>query len=306
MLDFVMKLDGPIELGLLYALMALGVYITFRILDFPDLTVDGSFTTGAAIAAILITNGVNPWLATLAAFAGGTLAGICTGLLHTKGKINGLLSGIIMMIALYSINMRIMGKPNISLSQEKIIFGTIDPIYIMLVIVIIGKLLLDAFFRTDLGLALRATGDNKRMIRSFGANTDTTTILGLSISNGLVALSGAVVAQQSSFADIGSGIGMIVIGLASVIIGEAVLGTGSVFRTTLAVVCGSIIYRIVVAAAYEIPWLEASDLKFITAIIVIFALVVPTINRAMKQRSQARRRSTELLATQGKTKGGAL
>ncbi|MGE7822808.1 ABC transporter permease [Paenibacillus sp. NPDC093718] len=306
MLDFVMKLDGPIELGLLYALMALGVYITFRILDFPDLTVDGSFTTGAAIAAILITNGVNPWLATLAALAGGMLAGICTGLLHTKGKINGLLSGIIMMIALYSINMRIMGKPNISLSQEKIIFGSIDPIYIMLVIVIIGKLLLDAFFRTDLGLALRATGDNKRMIRSFGANTDTTTILGLSISNGLVALSGAVVAQQSSFADISSGIGMIVIGLASVIIGEAVLGTGSVFRTTLAVVCGSIIYRIVVAAAYEIEWLEASDLKLITAIIVIIALVVPTINRAMKQRSQARKRSTELLATQGKTKGGAL
>lgn len=306
MLDFVMRLDGPIELGLLYALMALGVYITFRILDFPDLTVDGSFTTGAAIAAVLITNGVNPWLASLAAFAGGMLAGICTGLLHTKGKINGLLSGIIMMIALYSINMRIMGKPNISLSQEANIFGSIDPIYIMIVIVIIGKLLLDAFFRTDLGLALRATGDNKRMIRSFGANTDTTTILGLSISNGLVALSGAVVAQQSSFADMSSGIGMIVIGLASVIIGEAVLGTGSVFRTTLAVVFGSIIYRIVVAAAYEIPWLEASDLKLITAIIVIIALVVPTINRAMKQRSQARRRSTELLATQGKTKGGAL
>ncbi|MGE7053022.1 ABC transporter permease, partial [Paenibacillus glucanolyticus] len=210
------------------------------------------------------------------------------------------------MIALYSINMRIMGKPNISLSQEEIIFGSIDPIYIMLVIVIIGKLLLDAFFRTDLGLALRATGDNKRMIRSFGANTDTSTILGLSISNGLVALSGAVVAQQSSFADIGSGIGMIVIGLASVIIGEAVLGTGSVFRTTLAVICGSIIYRIVVAAAYEIPWLEASDLKLITAVIVIIALVVPTINRAMKQRSQARRRSIELLAAQGKSKGGAL
>lgn len=306
MLDFIMKLDGPIELGLLYALMALGVYITFRILDFPDLTVDGSFTTGAAISAVLITSGVNPWLATLASFGGGMLAGVCTGLLHTKGKINGLLSGIIMMIALYSINMRIMGKPNISLSQEANIFGSIDPIYLMLVIVIIGKLLLDAFFRTDLGLALRAPGDNKRMIRSFGANTDTTTILGLSISNGLVALSGAVVAQQSSFADISSGIGMIVIGLASVIIGEAVLGTGSVFRTTLAVICGSVIYRIVVAAAYEIPWLEASDLKLITAIIVIIALVVPTINRAMKQRSQARKRSTELLATQGKTKGGAL
>lgn len=305
MLEFLMRLDGPIELGLLYALMALGVYITFRILDFPDLTVDGSFTMGGAIAAILITNGTNPWLATLIAIAGGMAAGVCTGLLHTKGKINGLLSGIIMMIALYSINMRIMGKPNISLSQEEIVFGSIDPIYVMLVIVIIMKLLLDAFFRTDLGLALRATGDNKRMIRSFGANTDTTTILGLSISNGLVAFSGAVVAQQSSFADISSGIGMIVIGLASVIIGEAILGKGSVFRTTLAVVCGSIIYRIVVAAAYEIPWLEASDLKLITAVIVIIALVLPTVQRSMRQRSQAKKRSTELLTAQGKSEGGA-
>jgi len=305
MLEFLMRLDGPIELGLLYALMALGVYITFRILDFPDLTVDGSFTMGGAIAAVLITNGTNPWLATLVAIAGGMAAGVCTGLLHTKGKINGLLSGIIMMIALYSINMRIMGKPNISLSQEDIVFGSIDPIYVMLVIVIIVKLLLDAFFRTDLGLALRATGDNKRMIRSFGANTDTTTILGLSISNGLVAFSGAVVAQQSSFADISSGIGMIVIGLASVIIGEAILGKGSVFRTTLAVVCGSIIYRIVVAAAYEIPWLEASDLKLITAVIVIVALVLPTVQRSMKQRSQAKKRSTELLTAQGKSEGGA-
>lgn len=305
MLEFLMRLDGPIELGLLYALMALGVYITFRILDFPDLTVDGSFTMGGAIAAVLITNGTNPWLATLVAIAGGMAAGVCTGLLHTKGKINGLLSGIIMMIALYSINMRIMGKPNISLSQEDIVFGTIDPIYVMLVIVIIVKLLLDAFFRTDLGLALRATGDNKRMIRSFGANTDTTTILGLSISNGLVAFSGAVVAQQSSFADISSGIGMIVIGLASVIIGEAILGKGSVFRTTLAVVCGSIIYRIVVAAAYEIPWLEASDLKLITAVIVIVALVLPTVQRSMRQRTQAKKRSTELLTAQGKSEGGA-
>ncbi|EHB67187.1 MULTISPECIES: ABC transporter permease [Paenibacillus] len=305
MLEFLMRLDGPIELGLLYALMALGVYITFRILDFPDLTVDGSFTMGGAIAAVLITNGTNPWLATLVAIAGGMAAGVCTGLLHTKGKINGLLSGIIMMIALYSINMRIMGKPNISLSQEDIVFGSIDPIYVMLVIVIIVKLLLDAFFRTDLGLALRATGDNKRMIRSFGANTDTTTILGLSISNGLVAFSGAVVAQQSSFADISSGIGMIVIGLASVIIGEAILGKGSVFRTTLAVVCGSIIYRIVVAAAYEIPWLEASDLKLITAVIVIVALVLPTVQRSMRQRTQAKKRSTELLTAQGKSEGGA-
>ncbi|WP_245640225.1 ABC transporter permease [Paenibacillus dakarensis] len=303
LIDFVSDIDGPIELGLLYALMALGVYITFRILDFPDLTVDGSFTTGGAIAAILITNGVSPWLATLGALAGGMLAGICTGLLHTKGKINGLLSGIIMMIALYSINLRILGKPNVSLSGENTIFSSLDPIYVMLVIVIVGKLLLDVFFRTDLGLSLRATGDNKRMIRSFGVNTDNTTILGLSISNGLVALSGAVIAQQSSFADIGAGIGMIVIGLASVIIGEAILGTGSVFRTTAAVVLGSIIYRIVVALAYEIDWLKVSDLKLITAIIVIISLVVPTINRSMKQRAQARKRSAQLL-DQGNTEGG--
>lgn len=305
MLDFISKLDGPIELGLLYALMALGVYITFRILDFPDLTVDGSFTTGGAIAAVLITEGVSPWIATLAAFGGGMLAGICTGLLHTKGKINGLLSGIIMMIALHSINMRILGKPNVSLSGENTVFSSLDPIVIIAIIVVAGKLLLDAFFRTDLGLSLRATGDNKRMIRSFGVNTDITTVLGLSISNGLVALSGAFVAQQSSFADISSGIGMIVIGLASVIIGEAILGTGTVFRTTLAVVLGSIIYRIVVAIAYEVKWFEASDLKLITAVIVIVALVVPTIRRTLKQQSMARKRSAQILAGDGKTEGGA-
>ncbi|WP_106765928.1 ABC transporter permease [Paenibacillus faecalis] len=304
MIEFLSNIDSPIESGLLYALMALGVYITFRILNFPDLTVDGSFTMGGAIAAVLITNGVSPWLATLGAFCGGLLAGACTGLLHTKGKINGLLSGIIMMIALYSINMRILGKPNVSLSGENTIFSTLDPILLMAVIVIAGKLLLDVFFRTDLGLSLRATGDNKQMIRSFGVNTDTTTMLGLSLSNGLVALSGAAVAQQSSFADIGAGIGMIVIGLASVIIGEAVLGTGSVFRTTAAVVIGSMIYRIVVSAAYEIEWLESSDIKLITALIVIVALVVPTVRRSMKQRALARKRSTQL-TVQGKAEGGS-
>lgn len=305
MIDFISRLDGPIELGLLYALMALGVYITFRILDFPDLTVDGSFTLGGGIAAVLITGGTSPWIATLAAFGGGMVAGVCTGILHTKGKINGLLSGIIMMIALYSINYRIMKKPNISLSGEETIFSSLDPLIVMAVIVVAGKLFLDMFFRTDLGLSLRATGDNKRMIRSFGVNTDITTILGLSISNGLVAFSGSVVAQQSSFADMSSGIGMIVIGLASVIIGEAILGTGSIFRTTLAVVLGSILYRVIVALAYEIEWLEPTDLKLITALIVIIALVVPTFRRSVKQQSQARKRSAEILSN-GKTEGGAL
>ncbi|KWX73275.1 ABC transporter permease, partial [Paenibacillus riograndensis] len=249
---------GAVEMGLLYAFMALGVYITFRILDFPDLTVDGSFTTGGAIAAVMITHGYSPWLATVCALAGGMAAGMCTGLLHTKGKINGLLSGILMMIALYSINLRILVKPNVSLMGEDSLFTSINPLLVMPFVMIAVKILLDLFLRTDLGLALRATGDNARMIRSFGVNTDTTTILGISLSNGMVALSGALIAQYSSFADSTMGIGMIVIGLASVIIGEASFGAGNVFRATLAVVLGSIVYRIVVALALRVPWLQAS------------------------------------------------
>ncbi|WP_261303234.1 ABC transporter permease [Paenibacillus andongensis] len=299
------SMNGAVELGLLYALMALGVYITFRILDFPDLTVDGSFTTGGAVAAIMIAHGYSPVLACLAAFAGGLLAGACTGLLHTKGKINGLLSGILMMIALYSINMRIMGKPNISLLNVDTIFTSVSPITVVLIIVVVFKLLLDAFLHTDLGLALRATGDNARMIRSFGANTDNTTILGVSLSNGLVALSGALIAQQSGFADISMGIGMIVIGLASVIIGEAIFGARTVFQATLAAVLGSIVYRIVVALALRVEWLKASDLKLITAIIVIIALVLPSVQRAIKQKATAKRRSAELIALAVKmNKGG--
>ncbi|MGG1516391.1 ABC transporter permease [Paenibacillus oryzisoli] len=298
------SLIGATELGLLYALMALGVYITFRILDFPDLTVDGSFTTGGAIAAIMIANGYSPLLACLAAFVGGLAAGACTGLLHTKGKINGLLSGILMMIALYSINMRIMGKPNISLLGEDTLFSSVSPITIVLIIVIVFKLLLDAFLHTDLGLALRATGDNARMIRSFGANTHNTTIFGLSLSNGLVALSGALIAQQSGFADISMGIGMIVIGLASVIIGEAIFGARSVFQATLAAVLGSIIYRIVVALALRIEWLNASDLKLITAIIVIIALVLPSIQRSIKQKALTKRRTAELIASSAQMNRG--
>ncbi|MFD1775118.1 ABC transporter permease [Paenibacillus rhizophilus] len=300
------SMNGAIELGLLYAFMALGVYITFRILDFPDLTVDGSFTTGGAIAAVMITHGYAPWLATIGALAGGMIAGLCTGLLHTKGKINGLLSGILMMIALYSINLRIMGKPNVSLMGDETLFSSIDPLYVMPIAVIAVKLLMDVFLRTDLGLALRATGDNSRMIRSFGVNTDSTTMLGISLSNGLVALSGALITQYSTFADSSMGIGMIVIGLASVIIGEAIFGSGSVFRATLAVVLGSIVYRIVVALALRVEWLDASDLKLITAIIVIIALVFPSVQRYLKQKNSARKRTAELaeLALKDK-KGGA-
>jgi len=296
-------LEGAVELGLLYAVMALGVYITFRILEFPDLTVDGSFTTGGAIAALMITTGWSPWLATAAAFFGGLAAGFLTGLLHTKGKINGLLSGILMMIALYSINMRILGKPNVSLSRSKVdsVFTALEsdlaflPLMIWLIaFALIVKLVLDWFFKTDLGLALRATGDNLRMIQSFGANTDRMKMIGVSLSNGLVAVSGALIAQYQGFADISMGVGMIVIGLASVIIGEAIFGARTVVQATLAVVLGAVIYRIVYALALRVDFLEASDMKLITAVIVIIALVVPTFRRAAAEKSAARKRSAEL------------
>ncbi|RKP51537.1 ABC transporter permease [Cohnella endophytica] len=300
---------GAIALGLLFALMALGVYITFRILNFPDLTVDGSFATGGAIATVMITHGYSPWLATLGALGGGLIAGACTGLLHTKGKVNGLLAGILMMIALYSINIRIMGRPNVSVINMDTLLSPIKKpiglyIAILLVAILLIKLLLDAFLHTDLGLALRATGDNSRMIRSLGSNTDTTTIVGVSLSNGLVAVSGALIAQDAGFADATMGVGIIVIGLASVIIGEAIIGTRTVFIATLAVILGSILYRIVVAFALRVPWLKASDLKLITASIVIVALVLPTVQRAFKQKSLARKRSLELAGVTAAGKGG--
>lgn len=294
---------GAIELGLLYALMALGVYITYRILDFPDLTVDGSFTTGGAIAAVMISHGYNAWFASLAGFLGGVAAGACTGLLHTKGKINGLLSGILMMIALYSINMRILGKPNVAIMDENTVFN-INPWILSPLFVIIVLLLMNWFLHTDLGLALRATGDNDRMIRSLGANTDTTKIVGVSLANGLVALSGALITQLSGFADSSMGIGMIVIGLASVIIGEAIFGARNVIHATIAVVLGSVVYRIVVAFALRVEWLDASDLKLITAIIVIFALVFPSASRAIKQKKLAKRRTAELTGVLPKSTAG--
>lgn len=295
-------LQGAVESGLIYAIMALGVYITFRILDFPDLTVDGSFTTGGAIAALMITSGYSPIIATAAAFAGGLIAGACTGLLNTKARINGLLSGILMMIALYSINLRIMGRPNISVYGEQTVFSMLPLLVLMPIVIIIIKLLMDWFLYTDFGLALRATGDNSRMIRSFGVNTHTTIIVGVALSNALVALSGALIVQYSSFADISMGIGMIVIGLASVIIGETIFGTRSVFVTTISVILGAIIYRLVYAVALRVEWLNATDMKLITAVIVIAALVVPMVRKSMKQKSIAKKRAQQLLQGTG---GGA-
>lgn len=308
-------LIGAIEQGLIYGIMALGVYLTFRVLDFPDLTVDGSFVTGAATAAMMIVLGYSPWIATLVAFAAGFIAGIGTGLLHTKGGINPLLSGILMMIALYSINLRIMGwtvensvgRPNIPLLQSETIFSKVldwttamgmPSSFVILSIaaltVLVVKLCVDVFLKTEIGLALRATGDNKKMIRSFSANTDRLTILGLALSNGLVAFSGALIAQYGKFADVGMGIGMIVIGLASVIIGEAIFGTKSIVRITLAVIVGAVIYRIVLALALRIDFLDTGDMKLLTAIIVVLALILPNrVARLSKQWSKSKKTSSD-------------
>jgi len=289
-------LIGAVESGLLYALMALGVFITYRILDFPDLTVDGSFTTGAAIATVLTISGIHPLLSLLCAFVGGGLAGLCTGLLHTKGKINGLLSGIIMMIALYSINLRIMGKPNLTLRNEANLFDLMPPLWFGLILVIIVKIALDLFFKTNLGLSLRATGDNKKMITSFGANTHLTTILGVSLSNALVAASGALIAFSTNQANNNMGVGMIVIGLASVIIGEAIFGRKTIVRTTLAVVFGIIIYRLIYAIALRIPGVDSMDMKLITAVIIILALIIPTINSSINSKKTSRKRAEEVVS----------
>lgn len=327
---------GSVEQGIIYAIMALGVYLTFRVLDFPDLTVDGSFVTGAAVAATMIFFGYHPLIATGASIIAGFLAGCVTGVLHTKGKINPLLSGILMMIALYSINLRIMGlttetsvgRPNIPLMNADTIFSrflefwstlgidnainnflksmgftyvpsTWSIVFLMLIVTLVIKMLVDYFLRTEIGLAIRATGDNKRMIRSFSANTDTLIILGLGISNALVAFAGSLIAQYSKFADIGMGIGMIIIGLASVIIGEAIFGTKTIVRTTLAVVIGAIIYRIVLGVALQMKFLDAGDMKVITAIIVVLALVLPQYFEKRRERKRKESRRAERLAGKG-------
>ncbi|ADG83522.1 ABC transporter permease [Thermincola potens] len=277
--------SGTLELGLMYAIMVIGVYLTFRVLNYADLSVDGSFTLGAAIAATLIFRGYNPWLSVIIAFFGGCLAGIFTGVLHTKFNITPLLSGILTMTALYSVNLRVMGQPNISLLGTRTIitdFAKIpyienySTLILCLVTLIIIGLIIYRFLLTEFGLALRATGDNELMIKSQGVNTDLMKIIGLALSNGLVAFAGSYVAQYQQFADASMGIGIIIAGLASVIIGEVLIGTSSVGRTIVAVVCGGVIYRIIIAIVLQLG-LAPTDLKLITAFIVIVALVTPSM-----------------------------
>lgn len=278
--------------GLVYGFVAIGVYITFRVLAFPDLTVDGSFPLGGAVAAILIINGVNPWLATLGALGAGLVAGLGTSLLNTKLRINALLSGILMMVALYSINLMIMGRANIPLLREVTIFEQVAQFFntsttVTLAIIFAAILatiilaILNWFLHTEIGLALRATGENQQMVRGLGGDTDMTTILGVSISNGLVALSGAVIAQNQGFSDVGMGIGMIILGLASVIIGEGIFRPKNVTAILLAVVGGAFIYRLFIGVALRLG-LPPTNLKLITAVLVIIALAVPYVQKKIR------------------------
>ena len=301
---------GSLELGIIYAVVALGVYLTFRVLNFPDLTVDGSFTTGGAVAAVLLYRDVHPVVAVLAAFAAGMAAGAFTGLLHTKGRIDGLLAGILTMIGLWSINLRIMGlaqdpvrdgAANLPLRTKETVFsvlrdndilGTWASVALLLAGVIVLKLVIDWFLATDLGLSIQATGNNEQMIRALGVNTDGTKILGLSISNGLVAVGGALVAQFTGFADISMGIGLILVGLASVIIGQAFFGNRWVWVATFGVIFGAIAYRMVIFGALQVG-LNPNDMKLITAIIVIAALLMPRLGLGKKLGLTGRRKTPE-------------
>lgn len=272
--------------GLMWSILAIGVFLSFRVLDVPDMTCEGSFPLGGAIAASMIAAGVSPWAGLAAGALGGLIAGVVTGVLYTKLKIPAILAGILTMIALYSINLHVMGKANISLLRADTVFSTTsEMLYIsmsaagfvvslIMMAVIIGFIYW--FFGTELGMCIRATGFNPQMVRAQGVNTDTMTIIGLFSSNALIGLCGAVVAQNNGFADVGMGIGTIVIGLASVIIGEVILGADSFSASLAAVVLGSILYRVVIAGVLYLG-MPPNDLKLFTAIIVMLALAAPMI-----------------------------
>lgn len=279
--------------GLVFGLVAIGVYITLRVLAFPDLTVDGSYTLGGATAAVLIVKGLNPSVAICVAVGAGLLAGSITGLLNTWLRLPALLAGILMMVGLYSINLRIMGGANVSLLREETVFddaskllglnaGSMElSIIVAFVIALTVFLFLKWFLRTEIGLALRATGDNEQMVRGLGSDTNKNTILGCAVSNGLVALAGAVVAQAQGFADAGMGIGMIVMGLASVIIGETLFHPRGVAGLLLASIVGAFFYRLIITIALRLG-MAPGDLKLVTALLVVIAMAVPYIQKKVR------------------------
>lgn len=271
-----------LELGLIYGLVALGVYLSFRVINFPDLSVDGTFPLGAAVVAILLTNGVNPIVATFVATMAGMLAGSVTACLHVYFRIMNLLAGILTMTALYSINIRVMGRPNIALLDITTIFSSSMPAVVILACLVMSIVAsLRVFLASQYGLGIRAAGMNPAMSQSYGVNIKTITILTMAISNGLVALSGALFAQLQGFADVSLGTGTVVIGLASIMIGEAILGTRRISFCLMGCVVGSLLYRLVIAVALnsQVLGLQASDLNLITAGIVTLALVVPKLGK---------------------------
>jgi len=295
-------LIGSLTIGLILTLLALGIFISFRIFDFSDITAEGSFTFGAALAASLIVMGMNPLLASAIAFLGGCLAGAITGILHTRFKINPLLAGILVMTALYSVNLHVMGKSNIPLLSKTTVFTWIEnfsdktfgvqktvnligwqvdvkDLWILLfcfLIITIISIILWWFFKTHIGTAMRATGDNDQMIRALGVNTKIMIVLGIALSNGFIALSGAFLAQYQGFADVQMGIGMLVWGLASVIIGEALISEPNLGLLIAGTVMGSVLFRLLVAIA--LSWgMNPNDLKLITALFVFIALVLPAL-----------------------------
>ncbi len=302
-------LIGAFTIGLILSLLALGVFISFRIFDFPDITADGSITLGGAVTAVLIVGNVHPLAACAAAFAAGAVAGTTTGVLHTRFRINGLLSGILVMTALYSVNLHIMGKSNVPLLAERTLatmaesaaLGVLgrptlylagwevsarDAAVLALGLMAAGitALALYLFFRTNLGTAMQAAGDNAQMIRALGVNVDTMIVLGLALSNGLIALSGALLTQYQGFADVQMGIGMVVWGLASIIIGEALVGVRALGFVITGAIMGSILFRLIVAIALR-GGLDPNDLKLITAVFVFAALVLPSIVKGTKRRA---------------------
>lgn len=292
-------MEGAVSQGILWGLMTLGVYFTFRILNVADMTVDGSFAAGGAISAVLITKGMNPLFTLLFVFFMGMACGYVTGFMNTKLKINILLASILTQIALYSINIRIMGRANTPLlgnptmmSKLRGFFGgkittTTSSLFIGLIVIALVIGIMYWFFGTEYGSAIRATGSNEHMVRALGVNTDTTKIVGLMISNGMVAISGALVAQSQGYADVGMGTGTIVVGLASIIIGEVIFGSHFGFWYTLiSVVLGSIIYRIVIAVVLQMG-LKSTDLKLLTALIVAISLSVPVIKQKIDHRRKA-------------------
>lgn len=276
--------------GLLWAVLGVALFLTFRILNFPDMTVEGSFPLGAATAVTMISHGINPYLATLTSLIIGSIAGLVTGLLYTKGKIPILLAGILVMTAALSINLRIMGSANISLLNQKSIFSSpilqhlpknFDSVFVGFIIITIITLSLMFFLQTEIGQAFIATGDNANMAQSIGIKTDRMTIMGLMLSNGLIALGGAVIAQNNGYADINMGIGIIVIALASIIIGEVAFGDLSLNGHLVAVIVGSILYRLVLLAVLSLGF-STNDLNLISAIVLAVAMMLPQLRKALK------------------------